>query len=328
MFSNASRQSKVWAITSFYTFDDPPGVSRRLTAYRQFRQRLRTPLVAVELSSDGAFQLEPGDAEILIQLDGGALLWQKERLLNLALDALPAVCDTVAWIDCDVAFEREDWPEATRALLNEYMLVQPFRYLHYLAEGEAPERLRSAGPEESRECVVALWLRDELPAKIFSTQGVSLRFRYTPGMAWAARRSTLEKHPFYDAMIMGSADKAIFSAACGRHEDVPVAYRMSEPQERHFLSWARPFFDTVGGRLGYLEGDAYHFWHGALVSRGYHDRYQQFDRLGFCPTTDLRHSENRVWRWSSEKPELHEAVRVWFDRRKGLAAAAPSGRPR
>jgi hypothetical protein len=41
--------------------------------------------VTVELSFDGRFELAGSDADILIQLSGGAVLWQKERLLNLAL---------------------------------------------------------------------------------------------------------------------------------------------------------------------------------------------------------------------------------------------------
>ena len=36
----------------------------------------------MELSFDGEFELEEKDADILIQLSGGAVLWQKERLLK------------------------------------------------------------------------------------------------------------------------------------------------------------------------------------------------------------------------------------------------------
>jgi hypothetical protein len=55
-----------------------------------FRANLGAPLVTVELSFDGRFELTDQDADVLIQLCGGALLWQKERLLNLALKAVPS----------------------------------------------------------------------------------------------------------------------------------------------------------------------------------------------------------------------------------------------
>ena len=79
-------QGSFWAITTYYPFDDPPGQRRRLQVYREFRRRLRLPLVTVELSLNG-FHLSPDDAEVLVQIPDGALLWQKERLLNVALSS-------------------------------------------------------------------------------------------------------------------------------------------------------------------------------------------------------------------------------------------------
>ena len=74
-----------------------------------FRSNLGVPLVTIELSFDGAFELEKGDAEILIQISGGAVVWQKERLLNLALKAVPSEVVKIAWLDCDLIIERPDW---------------------------------------------------------------------------------------------------------------------------------------------------------------------------------------------------------------------------
>ena len=76
----------IWAITSFF---NPVRYQRRLLNYRVFRSRLGIPLVAVELSFDGQFELTKCDADILIQVSGGAVHWQKERLLNIALESVP-----------------------------------------------------------------------------------------------------------------------------------------------------------------------------------------------------------------------------------------------
>ena len=83
---------ELWAITSYF---NPASYRRRLANFNTFRQHLPIPLVAVELAYDADFELQEADAEILIQLRGGALLWQKERLLNVALQALPAACRKV-----------------------------------------------------------------------------------------------------------------------------------------------------------------------------------------------------------------------------------------
>ena len=59
------RSANLWAITCYF---NPVGYRRRLENYRMFRQRLKVPLVAVELSFDEEFQLASGDADILVQL--------------------------------------------------------------------------------------------------------------------------------------------------------------------------------------------------------------------------------------------------------------------
>ena len=41
-------------------------------------------------------------------------MWQKERLLNLAVAALPPGCTKVAGLDSDLVFRPRDWPGAPR----------------------------------------------------------------------------------------------------------------------------------------------------------------------------------------------------------------------
>src|SRR5262245_43635098 len=138
--THARTSGTLWAITAYF---DPLGTGSRLHAYREFRRRLTVPLVAVELSYNGACDLEPGDAALLIRLEGGSVLWQKECLLNVALRALPEQCDAVAWCDCDIVFEREDWARVAREALSECALLQPFSRLWYLNKHELPEGARA-----------------------------------------------------------------------------------------------------------------------------------------------------------------------------------------
>ena len=87
------RSQSLWAITCYF---NSVGYRRRLENYHTFRQHLKVPLVTVELSFDNKFQLASGDADILVQVRSTAVLWQKERLLNLALKSLPSECEKVA----------------------------------------------------------------------------------------------------------------------------------------------------------------------------------------------------------------------------------------
>jgi hypothetical protein len=111
----------LWAITSYF---NPAGYRTRLENYRRFRAHLTVPLVTVEASFDGRFELGPADADILVQRHARDVLWQKERLLNVALGFLPAECDRVAWLDCDVVFAADDWPKRACAALTTHSLVQ------------------------------------------------------------------------------------------------------------------------------------------------------------------------------------------------------------
>jgi hypothetical protein len=54
------------------------------------------------------------------------VVWQKERLLNLAVAALPPQFTKVAWIDADVLFTDPDWARNTARALDDAVVVQLF----------------------------------------------------------------------------------------------------------------------------------------------------------------------------------------------------------
>src|SRR5690242_15961721 len=70
----SARSDCLWAVTAYF---DPFGDGQRLPAYREFRRRLRAPVVTVELSCSDSFELQKDGADIVIRLQRGAVLWQK-----------------------------------------------------------------------------------------------------------------------------------------------------------------------------------------------------------------------------------------------------------
>src|SRR5262245_44674343 len=124
------RSETVWVITSYF---NPMRYRRKRSNFKIFREYLRAPLVAVELAYSSEFELQEEDAEILIQLRGSAILWQKERLLNVALAALPETCRYVAWIDCDIVFGLADWTQSVSSLLDRCPILQMFKRRHHLS---------------------------------------------------------------------------------------------------------------------------------------------------------------------------------------------------
>jgi hypothetical protein len=114
----------LWGITCYF---NPAGYRRRLANYRLFRERLIVPLVTVERGRD--------------------VLWQKERLLNIALNVLPDSCRKVVWLDCDIIFQGDDWPRRTSLLLERFKMVQPFSHVYLLSQDLVPDEKRPAGSE-------------------------------------------------------------------------------------------------------------------------------------------------------------------------------------
>jgi hypothetical protein len=301
----------LWGITCYF---DSTGRKRRLQNYREFRRRLQVPLVAVELSFDGMFDLATDDADILIQARGGSILWQKERLLNLALQALPPACDMVAWLDCDTIFTRPDWPDAVRKLLKCHELVQPFEQLYHVPPDYTGNVMDIPRFQLPYQAIASCICKGTLLPESFRTAGSSQRYKYTPGLAWAAKRDTLQSHGFYDALIMGSGDKGMFSASCGRSADYADSAQMSSAAREHYHQWAEPFHKAIRGQIAYVEGDLFHLWHGDLVNRRYADRMTLFAQFAFDPCADIALNKEGVWCWSSDKPEMHEFVREHFER--------------
>ena len=299
------RSDRLWAVCCYF---NPSGYHNRSANYRTFAESL-SPLVTVELSFGATFELGPGDASILIQIKGADVLWQKERLLNLAVAALPAHCDAVACLDADVVFERDDWAERSRALLENVPLVQPFADFCDLALQSDPDQFRRGVDAFSGRSFAAMVHSGCAPQELLQSGGP--RLRPTPhagGFAWVARRSLLGRHSLYDACVVGSGDRAMLTAAFGVPELSIRSLHMNETRARHYLSWAWPFFKEVRGRIGFVSGAIYHLWHGKLGDRRYQERHVEFSKFAFCPDEDIHLDENACWAWSSDKPDMHQSL--------------------
>ncbi|MGH7789762.1 MAG: hypothetical protein ACRERC_23040 [Candidatus Binatia bacterium] len=298
----------LWAITSYF---NPMRSRRRRANYRTFRAHLTLPLVAVELAYSADFELAEGEADVLIQLRGGDVMWQKERLLNVALRAVPASCRKVVWIDCDMVFEAADWADRLDALLERNPLVQAFNQIHYQPADWTPGAAATS-PLFTQPAVQALVTTidtDPLASHIAIGPGASSK-----GGAWAARRELLEVHGLYDACIIGGGDLALAAAVHGRFD---VATRtMNDRQAEHYLQWARPWHDRLAGQASVLDGALSHLWHGEFGDRRYRQRHEGLRPFAFDPFEDLALDHNGAWRWNTDKPAMHAYVLAYFASRR------------
>ncbi len=189
-----ARVTGLWVVTPYY---NPVGYQTRRRNYEIFMKLMREsgiPVLTIECAfGDQSFDL-PESVDV-VKVRGSSLLWQKERLLNLAISWLPRSCDSVAWLDCDLIFTDPNWAKKTVAALQSSPIVQVFDTCHQL-----PEHFMDV-QEGCRLCASFAHI-------VCNNRTVLRSGRYEdhghPGYAWAARREILERHGLYEFAIAGS----------------------------------------------------------------------------------------------------------------------------
>lgn len=300
--------SRLWAVTCYF---NPAGYATKQANYRVFRRMLRVPLVAVELSFGERFELGPGDAEILVQLRDGDVMWQKERLLNIAVTRLPRECDFVAWLDCDILFDRSDWPREAVRELARVPVCQLYRRVYHLAPGVA-----AADPGScvvSYESIAYAFVKG-LPVSAGSL-GEAQPNIYTWGHAWCARREFVEQYGLYDRCILGGGDRALAQGIIGQAEELIARNWMGPGHAEDYRRWVSAVRQQVTA-MTYIEGDIHHLWHGNLERRQYRMRWRILADHGYDPATDLALSAEGCWKWNSPKSGMHRAIRDYFGSRR------------
>ena len=337
----------LWCITAYF---NPQRYQTRRDNYTCFAERLResrVPLLTVECAvGDGPFDLPAGPN--VIQVRSRDVLWQKERLLNLAVSRLPAHAARVVWLDNDILFSNPDWAVETARRLDEYSVVQPFDSCVRLPQGAT----QAAGDSRVMPGMAAVLAGD--PSRL---QSASLYTHGHTGFAWAAHRELLARCGLYDVGFDVGADhfmahaffgdwtgpciQAITSAgaleglarrqsrtALGRlsRRLIPQGWRrrlwpwhwrrVNEPLRRHFVAWASRFHGAMAGKVGYTPGTILHLWHGDEPRRPPGPARAELFRHGFDPAVDLRIGASGCWEWAVDKPGLRAWADGFFARRQ------------
>jgi len=301
-------------VTSYF---NPMKSRRRRTNYGTFRSRLNAPLLTVELSFDGQFELTSTDADHLIQLSGGDVMWQKERLLNIALEAVPDDVENVAWIDCDLVFESRNWLQAAQEALKSDRVIQLFSEVRYLDKSGTDRLEFNSIPELVRPSAGSQLLNGEFKnvclVKSVSADAPKVIWPAN-GFAFAAKKSIVCGRKLYDHGILDGNDILFLCAIYGEFEIAMERLKYNEIQRRHYLEWARRTQESFGGRVGYIPGTIYHLWHGDLSDRDYMGRHELM--AGFDPYRDIWQAPNGAWLWSDPQSELARNVKDYFRSRK------------
>jgi len=310
--------SDLWVITCYFNPCRYKTKRKNFDLFLAGMKKVGANVLTVELAfADEEFELEPGDG--VLQLRGNGVMWQKERLLNIAAAALPKSCTKIAWLDNDVLFENPHWLRLTSIALDQLYVVQPFSHVVRLPQGHTSFR----GEGESYESHGSTFARDPAIARTgeFHEHGHT-------GFAWAARRELFDELGLYDACLTCSGDHLMSHAFVGGMIKSPCISRVIGPKRaylEHFFTWAVATRDLVRGRVGAIRGNLLHLWHGDLVNRKYSELNQQFKEFDFDPEKHLTRDASGLWEWSDEAPEemRNWAVELFWMRREDGDPDAP-----
>ena len=108
---------------------NPFRLESRIRNYLLFREgieRVGIRLLTVELAfGDAPFQIDDGPS--VLRLQGGDVMWQKERLLQIGGERLLAEgYSGLVFLDADILFHDEEWPLRVTDGLHRYPAVQCF----------------------------------------------------------------------------------------------------------------------------------------------------------------------------------------------------------
>jgi hypothetical protein len=269
---------------------NPCGYRNLIQNYWRFRDSLGTfadRLVTVELSFTGEFEIP--DAIQIMGDPNRNWMWQKERLINVAIERTNP--RRYAWVDADLLFDGTDWIHEADRLLDLFPMAQLFSQITFLG--------RDGLPGERR------------PSTVSHKQRGTGTAATSPGGAWAANREWLPKVPF-DDNIVGGGDDMLVRAIYGDWWIV-LKRPMCEAWRHAYLAEAAKIHRMIGpGGVGVLDRHVTHLWHGDRSGRRYLERHQILTDAEFDPATDIRIGDNGVWEWASHKPALHGGLRDYF----------------
>jgi len=300
--------TSIIAITSFY---NPSASKMRLKNFKEFRRMLGIELITVELSFNGVFELNEKDSDYLIQIKKGARIWQKEKLINIALNQLPKNITAVAWIDADIIFENNDWHKEAIEALREFKLLQLYTEVNELPGDPSLGSKQHAATDTNLTGIVHQ-VNEGNPRAFLHELSTKGRTTVMCGMAWAAQKDFIQKHGLYDACITGSGDRALVFSAYGHFYEVMDHLHMNPARQKHFLAWAETFHYDLQGRIGNIPGIINHLWHGDNQHRGFGSRHQKFAAYQFDPSLDLMTNQEGAWDWREDRPELLQYFNAFF----------------
>jgi hypothetical protein len=294
-----------YVVTPIY---NPHLFRSRIRLYRDFAKHMAdtgATLFTVEAAfGDHPHEVTEPDNPLNLQLRTSAVLWHKERMINLGINRIRALdpsAKSVAWIDADVTFTNPNWVDEARHKLMHHPVIQPYATAASL---NAQEDVMWTCPSSFRAFIVERGYHQTPPLPI------SKIFKGHPGLAAAATMEALDHlGGLYDTCMSGSGDTVMSNCLKGQWDAYlpgPATPAMAAQMKR----WAARCDAHIKSKVGYVNGTCIHHWHGKSEERGYEKRWDITAYHEFNPEEDLIVDSQGLYRWAGNKPRLEDDMRL------------------
>ena len=298
------KENKLAIITSFF---NPAGYSNLTNNYNKFKDAITDnggDLFTIELSFNGEYVTEKSKWNIHISGNDENIMWQKERLLNILIDNLPEEYNNIAWVDCDVLFNNEDWINETNEMLNKFQMVQLFEFANMINGNNQIESVHTG--------IIKKLINNKSLNRIDFDHVIGGH----PGFAWAARRELLEKYHLMEYQIAGNADGLMLLTILDKFVDSYVYNLMNEFWINETLRWGNLIKKEINNSLGCISGTVTHLYHGKIGNRKYVERCAYLTESNYDPHKDVKIDTNGLLKWNGNKINLHDKMKKYFIDRK------------
>lgn len=299
--------SDTCVITCYF---NPCGYSSRRNNFITFRNGLLkqgVPFFFIEIAPPTG-EFEFSDVPGFTGMRSEAVLWQKERLLNVLIQSLPDQYSKICWLDCDILFENDNWLAEVSDALNTFPVIQPYTHAALLSHGSV--QFEEDAQVFTSFCAIMGSGAGDLNSGRYYKHGHT-------GFGWAGRREWMADCGLYDACMSGSGDHLMAHAFVGDWQSPCINRIFGEAAQyrQHYRQWAERAFRHVQGRIAAVQGRILHLWHGEPESRRYVARDRELAEFNFDPATDLVLTAEGCWAFSGSNPLLENWGTRYFRER-------------
>jgi hypothetical protein len=253
---NILTKKSTFTICSYYfDFNNNPKQNQNLKKFvNQFKNYEDNLIIAIPENTKFNLKI---DCEI-VRVPVDANLWSKEILINKIVEQVDT--DYFIWIDNDIIYDNIEWLNNIDTLFRKKDFAQLFSKINYLDE--------SGKITDSFESIMSSGLTnvDDL-----------LKSGFKPGGAWLAKTNIIKSKPLFEKMYVGGGDTVFVYGLFGEKNGWTLSQVRIHNHEIYdeATNWISNFGKF---RVGFLEEEVKHLYHGELKDRNYNTRYSHLSQ--------------------------------------------------